>query len=171
MFDRVEITVRAGAGGDGTVSFRREKYVPYGGPDGGDGGYGGNVIIVADPAVSSLRNFNHKGIYRAGKGTNGRGQKKHGKNGQDLIIRVPEGTIALDKNAAAEEALVADCEEPGQQLVIIKGGKGGLGNIHFVSSTNQAPRIAQKGEAGSELTLILELRLIADVGIIGFPNA
>ncbi|MFC1953002.1 GTPase ObgE [Chloroflexota bacterium] len=171
MFDRVEITVKAGGGGDGAISFRREKYVPYGGPDGGDGGTGGNVIIVADPSVDSLRDFRQKGVYKAGNGGNGGGQKKYGKNGEDLVIRVPEGTIALDKNAIADEALIADCEEAGLRFVAIKGGKGGLGNTHFTSSTNQAPRIAQKGEVGNELTLVLELRLIADVGIIGFPNA
>jgi GTP-binding protein len=171
MFDKVEIIVRAGDGGDGAISFRREKYVPYGGPDGGDGGSGGNVVIVADPTVSNLGDFNQRGVYRAGIGGNGTGQRKHGKNGKDLIIKVPEGTIAFDKNAESEEALVADCEEPGQRKVVLRGGRGGLGNTHYASSTNQAPRIAQKGEKGKELTLLLELRIIADVGIIGFPNA
>jgi len=170
LFDRVEITVRAGNGGDGAVSFRREKYIPFGGPDGGDGGDGGNVVIMADPAVTSLGVFRHKGVYKAGNGENGRGKKQHGKNGDDLVLRVPVGTVALDKNKV-EEALIADCEQAGQREVIASGGKGGLGNIHYVSSTNQAPRIAQKGEAGEELSLTLELRLIADAGIIGYPNA
>lgn len=172
MFDRAEIIVRAGDGGDGAVSFRREKFVPFGGPDGGDGGNGGNVIILADPAVGNLRTFKRRGIYRAGRGENGKGKKKHGKNGQDLVLRVPVGTIVSDsdKERSSEEALIADCEQAGQQAVIARGGKGGWGNTHFTSSTNQAPRIAQKGEAGEELSLILEMRLIADVGIIGFPN-
>ncbi|MFC2020753.1 GTPase ObgE [Chloroflexota bacterium] len=171
MFDKVEIIVRTGDGGDGTVSFRREKYVPFGGPDGGDGGDGGDVVIMADPSIDSLRMFKQKGLYRAGKGETGRGQKKHGKNGKDMVLRVPVGTMALDENRAVDESLVADCAQPGQRVVIARGGKGGLGNIHFTSSTNQAPRIAQRGEAGVELSLTLELRLIADVGVIGFPNA
>ena len=170
VFDRAEIMVRAGDGGDGAVSFRREKFVPLGGPDGGDGGNGGNVIVLADPSVDSLRMFRGKRTYRAGKGENGKGNKRHGKNGQDLVLRVPVGTMVLDKEGRGDEALIADCEQPGQQAVIARGGRGGLGNTHFASSTNQAPRIAQKGEAGEELSLILEMRLIADVGIIGFPN-
>ena len=170
MFDRVEIAVKAGGGGDGVVSFRREKYVPFGGPDGGDGGDGGNVIVMADPSVENLRMFKRNRIYRAGKGENGKGKKKHGKNGEDLVLKVPVGTIALDGERKSDEALIADCEQPGQQAVVIRGGKGGLGNTHFASSTNQAPYIAQKGEVGEELYLILEMRLIADVGIIGFPN-
>ena len=170
MFDRVEISVKAGGGGDGAVSFRREKFVPFGGPDGGDGGDGGDVIIVADPSVTSLRVFKHKRLYRAGNGDHGKGKKKHGKKGRDLILRVPPGAIALDKERIREEALIADWEQPGQQAVVARGGKGGLGNTHFVSSTEQAPRIAQKGEVGEENSIVLELRLIADVGIIGYPN-
>jgi GTP-binding protein len=170
VFDRAEIIVRAGDGGDGAVSFRREKFVPFGGPDGGDGGDGGNVIILADPSVESLRMFRRKGIYRAGKGESGKGGKRHGKNGQDLVLRVPVSTLVLDKEGRGDEALIADCEQAGQQALIARGGRGGLGNTHFASSTNQAPRIAQKGEAGEEFSLVLEMRLIADVGIIGFPN-
>jgi GTP-binding protein len=170
LFDRVEIVVRAGSGGDGAVSFRREKYVPFGGPDGGDGGEGGAVVIMADPAVTSLGMFRHKGVYKAGNGENGRGKKQHGKNGDDLVLKVPVGTVALDKNREDDEALIADCEQAGQREVIARGGRGGLGNTHYVSSTNQAPRIAQEGEAGEELSLVLELRLIADAGIIGYPN-
>jgi len=166
----VEIVVRAGNGGDGVVSFRREKYIPFGGPDGGDGGDGGAVVIMADPAVTSLDMFRHKGIYKAGNGENGRGKKQHGKNGGDLVLRVPEGTVALNKNRVDDKALVADCEQAGQREIIARGGKGGLGNTRYVSSTNQAPRLAQKGEAGEELSLVLELRLIADAGIIGYPN-
>jgi len=170
VFDRVEIVIRAGDGGDGAVSFRREKHVPFGGPDGGDGGDGGNVVILADLSVTSLRMFKRKRVYRASKGEGGKGKKKHGKSGEDLVLRVPAGTIVLDKERSSDEALVADCAQAGQQAVVARGGRGGLGNTRFTSSTNQAPRIAQKGEVGEELSLILEMRLIADVGIIGFPN-
>jgi GTP-binding protein len=168
VFDKVKVLVMAGDGGDGAVSFRREKYVPFGGPDGGDGGNGGEVAIVADLDAKGLREFGRKRFYRAGNGGNGRGQKKHGKNGKDLILRVPVGTMAWD---GSNEVLITDFEKPGQQAVVVRGGKGGLGNTHFASSTNQAPRIAQKGEVGEETEIVLELRLIADVGIIGYPNA
>jgi len=170
VFDRVEIVVRAGDGGDGVVGFRREKFVPFGGPDGGDGGDGGAVIIMADSAVTSLRLLKHKGFYRATGGKDGKGKKKHGKKGENLILTVPVGTVVLYKTQIGDKALIADLEQLGQQAVVAKGGKGGLGNTHFASSTNQAPQIAQKGEAGEENSIILELRLIADVGIIGYPN-
>ena len=170
MIDRIEIVAKAGAGGNGVISFRREKFVPFGGPDGGDGGDGGNVIIKADPAVTNLRRFKPKSFYRAGYGKNGSGQKKHGKSGENLILTVPVGTLVSQKTAVADDALIADLEQSGQQAIVARGGKGGLGNTHFTSSTNQAPRIAQKGEAGEESSIILELRLIADVGIIGYPN-
>ncbi|MFC1916274.1 GTPase ObgE [Chloroflexota bacterium] len=171
MFDRVEIAIKAGGGGDGVISFRREKFVPFGGPDGGDGGDGGNAIIRADPAVTNLRKFEAKRLYRAEDGKHGRGQKKRGRNGEDVILTVPVGTLVLPKTVLAEDALIADLEEPGQQVIVAKGGRGGSGNTRFASSTNQAPRIAQKGEAGEEGSLVLEMRLIADVGIIGYPNA
>ena len=170
MFDWTEIVLRAGDGGDGAVSFRREKFVPFGGPDGGDGGEGGGVLVMADPSVTSLRILSRKRFYRAEDGGDGRGKKKHGKRGKDLILRVPQGTIALDKEKPYSEALIADLEEPGQRVLVVRGGKGGWGNTHFVSSTNQAPQIAQQGEEGEEKPIILELRLIADVGIIGYPN-
>ncbi len=170
MFDRAEIVVRAGKGGDGVVSFRREKFVPYGGPDGGDGGDGGSVIIRADSSVAGLRIFKQKRFYKAANGKNGGGQKKRGKKGDDLIITVPVGTVVWNKTQIAGDALIADLEQPGQQVAVARGGKGGLGNTHFASSTNQAPQIAQKGEAGEEAAIILELRIIADVGIIGYPN-
>ena len=170
MYDRAEIRVRAGAGGDGVVSFRQEKFVPFGGPDGGDGGDGGDVIIMADGSVTSLRVFERKRFYRAADGGSGKGKKKHGKKGKNLILTVPVGTVVLYKTQVGGDAAIADLEQPGQQTVIARGGKGGLGNTHFASSTNQAPQIAQTGEAGEENSVILELRLIADVGIIGYPN-
>ena len=170
MYDRAEIRVRAGAGGGGVVSFRQEKFVPFGGPDGGDGGDGGDVIMMADGSVTSLRVFERKRFYRAADGGSGKGKKKHGKKGKNLILTVPVGTVVLYKTQVGGDAAIADLEQPGQQTVIAKGGKGGLGNTHFASSTNQAPQIAQTGEAGEENSVILELRLIADVGIIGYPN-
>ncbi len=170
MFDRVEIEVKAGDGGDGVISFRREKFVPYGGPDGGDGGDGGDVIIMADSSVDSLRLFGRRRFYRAADGNDGKGKGKHGKKGENLILAVPAGTVVLCKTQIVDDALIADLEQPGQQVVVTKGGRGGLGNIHFASPTNQAPRIAQKGEPGEENSIILEMRLIADVGVIGYPN-
>jgi len=171
MYDNVEITVKAGDGGDGIVSFRREKYVPFGGPDGGDGGDGGDVVIVADPGLTSLKLFRNRGNYRAGKGGNGMGRKRHGKKGKDLVLSVPVGTVALDKGEDDGGVLIADCVQAGKQELVARGGRGGQGNTHFVSSTNQAPRIAQKGDTGETRNLVLEMRLIADVGVIGFPNA
>ncbi len=170
MYDRAEIKVRAGAGGDGVVSFRQEKFVPFGGPDGGDGGDGGDVVIMADDSVTSLQVLERRRFYRAADGESGKSKKKHGKKGKNLILTVPVGTVVLYTAQVGGDAVIADLEEPGQQAVIAKGGKGGLGNTHFASSTNQAPQIAQRGEAGEENSVILELRLIADVGIIGYPN-
>jgi len=170
MFDRTEIVVKAGEGGDGAVSFRREKFVPFGGPDGGDGGDGGDVVIMADSSVTSLRIFKQKRLYRAVDGKDGKGKRKHGKKGEDLILKVPVGTVVSYKMQIGGDALIADLAQPGQQAVVAGGGKGGLGNTHFTSSTNQAPQIAQKGEVGEEHAIILELKLIADVGIIGYPN-
>ena len=170
MFDKAEITVKAGDGGDGAVSFRKEKYVPFGGPDGGDGGDGGDVIIRTDRSLATLRKFKRKGSYMAGNGANGSGKKKYGRQGRDLVLTVPAGTVVLPSVPVGDEAIIADLEQPDQQAVIVKGGKGGKGNLHFTSATNQAPKIAEKGEAGEELAVILELRLIADVGIIGYPN-
>ena len=170
MFDRIEITVRAGDGGDGVVSFRREKFVPFGGPDGGDGGGGGDVVLRADSSITSLGAFRYKELYRAENGEDGKGKRRHGRKGVRMVLAVPLGTIVWDKHQAGRGAPIADLEEPGQQVVAARGGKGGRGNAHFASSTIQAPRIAQKGENGGDLSLILELRLIADVGIIGYPN-
>ncbi len=170
MFDKTEIKVRSGNGGDGVVSFRRERFAPFGGPDGGDGGDGGAVVIIADRSITSLRLFKGKRFYRAAGGKNGMGKKKHGRKGEDLALTVPVGTVVSYKTQIGDDALIADLAQPGQQVEVAKGGKGGLGNTHFASSTNQAPQIAQKGEVGEENSLILELRLLADVGIMGYPN-
>lgn len=170
MIDIVEVTIKGGDGGNGVVSFRREKFIPFGGPDGGDGGNGGNVVIIADPAVTSLRLFRHKRYHRAGNGEPGKGKKKHGRKGEDWEIRVPVGTVVSDKTQVGDSAARCDMEQPGERVVVAKGGKGGWGNSQFASSTNQTPQIAQKGEKGEEKSIILELKLIADVGIIGYPN-
>ncbi|MBI4267788.1 MAG: GTPase ObgE, partial [Chloroflexi bacterium] len=158
-----------GNGGDGAVSFRREKFVPYGGPDGGDGGKGGDVVIEAKPGTDSLLEFRRRKQYRAGDGGDGKGKNKHGKNGADLILTVPVGTIARVLTRGSEEPVLIDFDSQGHK-VIARGGEGGKGNTRFVSSTNQVPRLAQNGEAGEEKSVILELRLIADVGVIGYPN-
>lgn len=170
MFERVEITVRAGDGGDGAVSFRREKFVPLGGPDGGDGGAGGSVVIRAGEGVTTLRSFQHKKVYPAGKGGNGQGKRKHGKDGRDTVLEVPLGTVVMETEGETGKRVVADLKGEGQEIVVARGGKGGWGNVHFASSTNQTPRIARKGEQGEAHSIMLELRLIADVGIIGYPN-
>ena len=170
MFDRVEIVVTGGKGGDGSVSFRREKWVPFGGPDGGDGGDGGDVIVVVDLAVTSLRAFKPKRYHRAANGRNGRNKKRHGKKGENLILTVPVGTVVSYKSQIGSDTIIADLEQPGQPVVVARGGKGGLGNAHFATSANQAPRIAEKGDEGEENSLILELKLIADIGLIGYPN-
>lgn len=170
MFDKVGIKVKAGKGGSGIVSFRREKFVPFGGPDGGDGGRGGAVVIKADIAISSLISLRQGKLYRAGDGENGRGRKKHGKAGADLVLAVPVGTTVLNKTQLVDDAEIADLSQPEQIVVVARGGRGGLGNSHFASAINQAPRLAQKGEAGEEKPIILELKLVADVGIIGYPN-
>jgi GTP-binding protein len=168
MFDEAEITVRSGKGGDGAISFRHEKFVPYGGPDGGDGGRGGSVIIKADAATDDLRRYRQRRNYKAAPGQNGRGARQHGRNGNDLILPVPPGTVVT---VVGDDDSNADLEKAGDEAVVAKGGKGGWGNVHYKSSTNQAPRIAQRGEAGQTRNVRLELRLIADMGIIGYPNA
>jgi GTP-binding protein len=170
VFDWTEIRVKAGNGGDGAISFRHEKYVPFGGPDGGGGGDGGDVIIEAASSVTSLRLFKQKRFFRAGDGKPGTGRKRYGKRGRDQVISVPVGTVVLPKMQMSSDVLIADLAQPGQRVVVARGGKGGLGNVHFASATNQAPQIAQKGEPGEEGSLILELKLIADIGIIGYPN-
>ena len=166
--DEAAIHVKAGNGGDGCVSFRREKYIPKGGPDGGDGGHGGSVIFEADPNKNTLIDFSGKHHWRARNGQPGMGKKMSGLSGRDLIIRVPPGTLIYDDEYGI---LLADLDEPGRQVVVAKGGKGGRGNWRFRSPTNQAPRYAEPGGEGQERRLKLELKLIADVGLAGMPNA
>jgi GTP-binding protein len=165
FMDETKINVKSGAGGDGSKSFRREKFVPFGGPDGGDGGRGGSVYLVADRNLDSLVDFRYKRHFNAGAGGPGRGRNKHGAKGQDIFIRVPPGTVVR-----FEGEVLSDLAAPGDQVMVARGGRGGLGNSHFVTSTRQAPKIAQKGEPGEERWIELELKLIADVGIIGYPN-
>ncbi|HEV8714452.1 MAG TPA: GTPase ObgE [Candidatus Binatia bacterium] len=166
--DEVRIRVKAGDGGRGCVSFLREKYRPRGGPNGGNGGDGGSVILRADPQLSTLSDLVYQHHLRAERGEHGRGKDQHGKNGSDLIVRVPLGTLVRD---AESGELLADLDTRGKEVVVAKGGRGGKGNAFFASSTNQAPRFAQPGLPGEERTLQLELRLLADVGLVGFPNA
>jgi GTP-binding protein len=170
LIDRVEIQAKAGDGGSGAVSFRREKYVPFGGPDGGDGGRGGDVVVRADAGLTTLRKF-HRGRKRfvAGDGSSGAGKKMHGRNGQALELTVPLGTLVF-KSGEGDRELIADLTEEGQQAVVAKGGRGGHGNTRFATPTNQAPRFAEKGDPGEEFSLLLELKLLADVGIIGHPS-
>jgi len=171
MLDRVEITVKAGDGGSGAISFRREKFVPFGGPDGGDGGRGGDVVIKATGRLDSLDAFKRKRFFRAASGGGGKSKKRHGKDGEDLILEVPVGTVVTAEDQPGEKGIIADLDEAGQEVVVARGGRGGLGNPHFASATYQVPRMALRGEAGEQRTICLELRLIADVGIIGYPNA
>ena len=168
FIDYAEIEVNAGNGGDGAVTFRREKYVPKGGPSGGNGGRGGNVIIKTDPNLSTLLDFRYKQIYSADDGAKGASALKDGKNGGDIIIKVPVGTVI--KNAETEDILY-DLNKEGMEVVAAKGGKGGKGNSNFATPTNQAPRYAEPGRKGESKKLVFELKLIADVGLVGFPNA
>lgn len=167
MIDRVEIYVRGGDGGNGAVSFRREKFVPHGGPDGGDGGDGGSVFLEADGRKSTLSDLRFRRHYRAGRGGHGKGKNQHGRKGEDLVIKVPRGTVVRCKDTGE---ILADLTEEGERVLVARGGRGGWGNAHFATSTNRAPRIAQKGEPGEERWLLLDLKLIADVGLVGKPN-
>lgn len=171
--DEVDIHVEAGHGGRGCLAFRREKYVPRGGPSGGDGGHGGSIYIVASPHINTLINFRFHPEFEAPKGGHGEGSNRTGKDGQDLTLKVPVGTLVFDRTGAPEVAprLIADLTRAGDRVLIAKGGRGGLGNAHFATSTNRAPRKTQPGEAGEEKWLRLELKLLADVGLVGFPNA
>src|SRR4030042_729984 len=170
MFDKAEIKVKAGDGGSGMVGFRREMYVPYGGPDGGEGGKGGDVIRRADKSTDSLRAYQSSRLYHTENGHNGAGRQKHGRDGKDIVLVVPPGTMVFIEEDHIR-VMLADLERDGEEGIVAAGGKGGWGNIHFKSSTNQAPRIALRGEKGEEMTILLEMRLIADAGIIGYPNA
>lgn len=164
--DKVEIKIIAGDGGDGSVSFRQEKYIDKGGPDGGDGGDGGDVVLVASRNQNTLAAFRYKKFVKAEDGTAGGQQKRHGKNGKDLEVKVPVGTVL-----SVDGYVIADLTKDGQTAIIAKGGEGGFGNAHFISSTRQAPKIAEKGEDGQKVDAVMELKMIADVGIIGLPNA
>ena len=165
--DYVKIIAKAGNGGNGAISFRREKYVAAGGPDGGDGGKGGDIYFEVDPDSNTLIDFRYNKKFKAENGKNGEGTHKYGKSGEDLYIKVPIGTIVRD---AKTNRIIADLSTKGQKELILAGGRGGKGNSHFATSTRQAPRFAQDGEKGEEKELILELKLLADVGLIGFPN-
>ncbi|MCI8299033.1 MAG: GTPase ObgE [Lachnospiraceae bacterium] len=165
--DSAKIIIKSGKGGDGHVSFRREKYVPNGGPDGGDGGHGGDLIFMVDKGLNTLADFRHKRKYAAGNGEEGGKRNCHGKSGEDLIVKVPQGTIIRD---AATDQVIADMSGENMRQVILRGGKGGLGNQHFATATMQAPKYAQPGQPGIELEVRLELKVIADVGLVGFPN-
>ncbi len=168
LVDEAEIEVFAGNGGNGCIGFRREKFIPLGGPDGGDGGAGGSVYIRADENLNTLVDFRHERIFKAQRGENGMGRQAYGKGGEDLTITVPVGTVVI--NVATDE-VIGDLTQHGDRLLVAKGGRGGLGNMHFKSSTNRSPRQALPGEPGEERTLKLELKLLADVGLLGFPNA
>lgn len=168
FIDEALITVEAGSGGNGCVSFRREKYVPKGGPDGGDGGKGGDVIFSATSHRATLQDFRYKRHFKAQRGAHGRGKNQSGKTGRDLVIEVPVGTLIRDDETGG---LIKDLSRPNEAVVVAHGGRGGAGNARFASSRNRAPRRAGKGEPGEQLTVRLELKLLADVGVIGLPNA
>lgn len=166
--DEAHIKVQAGDGGNGCISFRREKFIPFGGPDGGDGGYGGSVWLVADEGLNTLVDFRHQRSFKAQRGENGMGSQMYGKGGEDTTIRVPVGTMITNVDT---DEVIGDLTGHGQRMLVAQGGKGGLGNIHFKTSVNRAPRKATPGTPGDARELKLELRLLADVGLLGFPNA
>lgn len=168
FYDKAKIFVKGGDGGNGCVAMRREKYVPEGGPWGGDGGRGGDVVFRADEGLRTLVDFRYKRHYKAERGRHGEGKNKHGASGDDLVVRVPVGTVVRD---AGTGELIADLVKDGQEVVVARGGRGGRGNTHFATPFNKAPKIAEKGEPGEERWLELELKLLADVGLVGFPNA
>jgi len=168
FIDQATITVRSGKGGDGVVSFRREKFIPKGGPDGGNGGRGGSIIFRADRQLTTLMDFRYKRAYRAGDGDKGMASNKTGKSADDLVIRVPAGTLIKD---ADDDRTYADLVSHGEEIIIAKGGRGGRGNAEFATPVIQAPRRATKGDQGEEKIIQLELKLLADVGLVGFPNA
>jgi len=167
FIDRAVISAQAGGGGNGASHFRREKYVPLGGPDGGDGGHGGSVIFIAEEGLNTLLDFSYRREHKAQPGSPGMGKKKYGKMGRDCLVRVPVGTVVL----TPEGELLADLTMPGQREMVAKGGRGGRGNVHFATALRRAPKLAEKGEPGEERELVLELKLLADVGLVGLPNA
>jgi GTP-binding protein len=166
--DRAEIVVKAGDGGDGCTAFRREKYVPFGGPAGGDGGRGGHVYMEAALGMNSLIHFKYTPEYRAQRGGHGEGNNRHGRDGEDIVIRVPVGTLVYDQETGE---LIHDFSTPGERVLIARGGRGGRGNAHFATPTRRAPRFHERGQPGQVRRLRLELKLLADVGLVGFPNA
>src|SRR5262245_44573236 len=167
FIDEVQIRVQGGDGGRGCVSFRREKYVPRGGPNGGDGGHGGDVVLAVDPGLGTLLDLSYPQQLRAGRGEHGRGKDQYGARGADLVVRVPAGTLVHDEES---DELLADLRQPGDRAVVARGGRGGQGNMHYATSTNRAPRKAQPGLPGERRDLRLELRVLADAGLLGFPN-
>ncbi len=167
FIDKAKIFVKAGNGGNGSISFRREKYIAAGGPDGGDGGKGGNVIFRVKLGMTTLMDFRYKRKYVAKPGTDGSGKRQRGKNGEDIIINVPLGTIVRD---AQSNRIIADLSDPEKDVIIARGGNGGWGNAHFATAVRQTPNFAKNGQAGDEREIILELKLLADVGLVGFPN-
>jgi GTP-binding protein len=171
MLYKREVIFRGGRGGDGCVSFRREKYIPFGGPDGGDGGDGGNVVVVASPNMVDLGLMRRKKEFVAGNGRRGSSWRKHGKRGENLAISVPVGTTVFTKTDSGQEVLLADLSTRGQEVLVAKGGRGGLGNARFATAVNQAPEIASKGELGEERHIVLEVKLITDICIVGHPNS
>ena len=167
FIDEVIVTVKAGNGGDGSAAFRREKYIQFGGPDGGDGGNGGNVIFIADPNINTLIDFKFKKVFKAENGENGQKKQMYGKTGEDLVIKVPIGTQVRDIETGK---LLLDMNVEGEPRILLKGGRGGAGNVHFKSSTRKTPRIAGKGREGAEIKVKLELKLLADVALVGYPS-
>ncbi len=168
FIDEARIFVKAGNGGHGCISFRREKYVPRGGPNGGDGGRGGNVIFRADASLYTLLDFRYRRHFEAKRGEHGRGKDQYGHSGEDVLIRVPIGTVVRDETT---QQVLAEFEKDGEEVIIAQGGRGGRGNMHFATSTSQAPRTAEDGAEGEQRWVVMELKLLADVGLIGFPNA
>jgi GTPase len=166
--DEIDVFVKGGAGGAGCISFRREKFVPRGGPDGGDGGDGGSILLEADPSITTLLDFHYQRHYTAERGQHGKGSNKHGASGSDTVLRVPLGTVVSDRDTGER---LGDLTTPGERVLVARGARGGRGNARFVSSTNRAPRRADLGRPGAERWMHLELKLLADVGVVGFPNA
>ncbi|MFV0423428.1 GTPase ObgE [Oleidesulfovibrio sp.] len=169
--DEAVIKAVSGNGGHGCVSFRREKFIPRGGPDGGDGGNGGNVVFKGTTRLLSLYDFRLKRVYQAENGRPGQGSQMHGRGGKDLLVELPVGTLVFERDENGSEVLIADLSDPEKEIIVVNGGRGGKGNEHFKSSTNQAPKFAQPGEPGEEKSLRLELKILADAGLLGLPNA